>query len=265
MFTAALSVVVMRLYAHCLVWTALLLGCVVSLLIAILFFSVGSVAGGIIFLIVFLLNCWYVNISKGRVPFAVAVLETVVDVSRLHPGTFVASMVSIIFQAGWNIAWLYAAIGALNEVSNSSSGIATKIAYFFLALSYYWTSQTVANIVLTTCAGVLAEWYFKAPNQESNATFRSFKRAATTSLGSIIFGSFLVAVIKALRSTNSKDNKGIGACIVDCILSCFQAIIEAINFWAFTYVSVYGMPYCDAAKATFELFANRGFGMSHQI
>ena len=85
----------------------------------------------------------------------------------------------------------------------------------------------------------------------------------TTSFGSICFGSFLVAIVQALRAlANSAQENGdaqILACIAECILACLASILEYFNKWAFIYVGLYGMPYLKAGKSVFELFRNRGW------
>jgi hypothetical protein len=244
----------------------MIFGCIMCGVMAIVFFSMGSsgTIPGIIMLVFFLLNIWWIYVVRSRIPFAVAMLETVVDVVKGHPATVGVSFSSIFVQVGWNVAWLYAAVGIyvkVNNVANSSS--ASNVVYFFLALSYYWTAQVVSYVVLTACAGVVAEWYFKAPNQPAHATQRSLKRALTTSFGSICYGAFLVAAVRALRSLVEqarREGGGFLTCIVACILSCLEGILETVNFWSFTYVSIYGMDYCTAAKSVFELFSSRGFG-----
>jgi hypothetical protein len=271
--TAVLALWAMRNYAHCLVWTSLWMGCVMCLIMAIVFFAIGSSGGivaGIFCVVMFVFNLCWVFAVRSRIPFAVAVLETCVDVINQRSATINVSAASIFIQAGWQIGWLYAARGVYYKAYyTTSSSTLLQLVYFFLVLSYYWTAQVVGYVVLTTCGGVMAEWYFKAPNQPDHATTRSLQRATTTSFGSICYGAFLIAVIKALRETAKRgNNRGQGnivtcilQCIVMCILTCMRDILEIINYWSFTYVAIYGMPYCDAARATFDLFANRGFDL----
>ena len=67
----------------------------------------------------------------------------------------------------------------------------------------------------------------------SSAVNSSFIRTVTTSFGSICFGSFLVAILQALRAiANSARENGdaqIFACIAECILGCLAAILEYFN------------------------------------
>lgn len=67
----------------------------------------------------------------------------------------------------------------------------------------------------------------------SSAVNSSFIRTMTTSFGSICFGSFLVAILQALRAlANSARENGdaqIFACIAECILACLASILEYFN------------------------------------
>ena len=58
--------------------------------------------------------------------------------------------------------------------NGASGGAAVEI---FLIFSFYWTSAVISAVVLMTTAGVLAEWYFKYPdNMQPSPTWRSLKR-----------------------------------------------------------------------------------------
>ena len=67
----------------------------------------------------------------------------------------------------------------------------------------------------------------------ASAVNSSFIRTVTTSFGSICFGSFLVAILQALRAlANSARENGdaqIFACIAECILGCLASILEYFN------------------------------------
>lgn len=75
------------------------------------------------------------------------------------------------------------------------------LCFFFLLVSFYWTLQVAKNVAHTTTAGLVASWYFLAPNSlPSNPALRAFKRATWSSFGSICLGSLIIAVIKAMRT-----------------------------------------------------------------
>jgi hypothetical protein len=82
-------------------------------------------------------------------------------------------------------------------------------------------------------------------------------------MGSICFGSLIVAVLQVMRSLlrSSANNRraGVLRCIAQCLLSYIERLVEYFNKWAFIYVGLYGYSYIEAAKAVVELFKARGF------
>ncbi|KAG0229810.1 putative choline transporter, neither null mutation nor overexpression affects choline transport [Actinomortierella wolfii] len=139
------------------------------------------------------------------------------------------------------------------------------VACFF---SFYWTSQVIKNVVHTTIAGVYATYYFLAGSPQgmgNSPTWASLKRSCTTSIGSICFGSLIVAAIQTLRAIaamlrGDSDNGFMVflACIIDCILACIQGIAEYINKYAYCQVAIYGKPFIQAAKDTWTILKDRG-------
>ena len=87
-----------------------------------------------------------------------------------------------------------------------------------------------------TSVGVVGTWWFVPA--EANAWWApaltaSLHRATTYSFGSICFGSFLVALVQALRAlehyARGNDDMNFLVCIIQCILACIQSIIEFLN------------------------------------
>ena len=86
----------------------------------------------------------------------------------------------------------------------------------------------------------MGTWWFvpeEANHFCSNALNDSFIRSISYSFGSICFGSFIVAIVQALRALeyHTRDNDDFQwlSCIIQCILSCIQGILECINQWAY--------------------------------
>lgn len=140
---------------------------------------------------------------------------------------------------------------------NNSMGVAV----FFLLLSFYWGNEVIRNICHVTTAGVVASWWYNPPhNQQTSVVSSSYCRATTTSLGSIAFGSLIVAVIQALKSMAEKAERegNAAACCARCILQCFEDLMSYFNRWAFVYVGIYGDSFLASGKAVMKLFKNRG-------
>ena len=175
--------------------------------------------------------------------------------------------------AGWTILWIIAFAGVTEdtvECAEINGEIVCQEVnggiYFAMLLSYFFTHQVIQNTIHVVIAGVVGTWWF-APDDASSCCsagiFGSIKRALTTSFGSICFGSLLVAIIQALR-TLADSNRGDGEgnmllCLVSCILSCLEGILEYFNKWAFIYVGLYGYGYMDAGKNVIQLFKSRGW------
>jgi len=154
--------------------------------------------------------------------------------------------------------------GDANAAPNNSLN---GLAYFCLLISLYWTLEVLKNVGHVTTSGVVATWWL-APFANS-ATWGSFKRAITTSFGSICFGSLIVAVLQAMvqilreaqrqAQQNGNPITAFLACCAACCLSWIESLVEYFNMYAYTRVAIYGLDFRTAAKETWDLFKNRGF------
>lgn len=105
----------------------------------------------------------------------------------------------------------------------------------------------------------MAEWWFTGSS--AGATWASFKRATTTSFGSICFGSLFLSVVRAahqmLQEMRKSENNAC-VCLAGCLLQCIDAVATYFNRYAFTYVAMYGTSFVESGKEAFNLFHQRG-------
>ena len=248
----------MMAYPMILVKVALIFSVVCSLLVALMGLLTGNMWMAILGSIGFLLNCCYAYMVWGRIPFAAANLKTALAAVRANMGLSFVAHLFLLLAFGWSLWWSVTAGAAI-----SSAG--TGIVFLFL-LSYYWTHQVIQNTVHVTTAGVVGTWWF-APHEASafwsEAIQHSLTRASTYSFGSICFGSFLVALVQALRALHrmarENDDCSVVICLIDCILGCIEGILEYINKWAYVYVGLYGYSYLEAGRNVITLFQNKGW------
>jgi len=147
--------------------------------------------------------------------------------------------------------------------------------------SFHWTDCQLAYIAtylfgifwlleLSTALGqfvlsyAVVHWYY-TPNPKHNFTGTSliwgYVYGLTFHLGTIAFGSFLIALLRFIRfilavvSNASKANQSPDAalarciaCIVQCCLKCIQECIEHINKNAYIDVAINNTNFCEAAK-----------------
>ncbi|KAG0293237.1 putative choline transporter, neither null mutation nor overexpression affects choline transport [Linnemannia gamsii] len=208
---------------------------------------------------------------KSRIPFATEMLRAVTSISKKYPATFVLAFLGLFVQIAYSVYFVVVISGCYEMYYDKDTGTtpgklqALIVCCFF---SFYWTSQVIKNIIHVTLAGVFATYYFMAGSPQGmskSPTCASFKRACTTSIGSICFGSLIIAVIQTLRAVvqilRSDGNGGFLAfiaCIIDCFLSCMQGVIEYVNKYAFCQVAIYGKAYIPAARDTWTILKDRG-------
>jgi len=203
---------------------------------------------------------------RARIPFAALLLSTVSGLIDKYPATVAVPFVAAICHVVWNIIWIFAFASAytLSIPSNPNNGTDLSIlVYVVFVFFYYWAGQVFTNTVHVTICGVFGTWYFQMNNMQ-NPTRNSAKRALTTSFGSICYGALLIAIIKTLRflaeqSRRSKSGMvAIIGCMIACLLSCIERILQYFNTYAFCQVAIYGKPFCAAAKDTWQLFQTHG-------
>ncbi|CAJ1375950.1 unnamed protein product [Effrenium voratum] len=266
--------------AECVVWTCLLLGpvCAVASGAAMMASSwpmpgvVGLLVFGLgILLFILVFCCW-----KDLVPLTVLLLRTVIHVVRMHSTMIMLS----IFGAALAILWSVACFTSLLAVSFYDEEIAhamkektsrspmKALVFFCFAFMYYWGSIVSIDTAFTSCSGVFGRWYFQKDRPDDAPISKSLKVACTTSFGSICFGSFCVAVVRAvefvvgvLRREAQEDGNIVLCCllaVVECIVECIGDILQWVCSWAYVQCAVRGVGFCDACSATFSLctFAN---------
>jgi len=202
---------------------------------------------------------------RSRIPFASSNLKAALLSVEANRGLFLTSSVllglAIVWSCGWTVLFQ-------NFLSSSGTGV-----IFLLLVSLYWTQQVLTNTLHVVTSGVIGSWWFDPPTSEltqekkliSHELVSSTKRATTYAFGSICFGSLLVAIIQATRSlhqlTREDDNFNFLNCLLQCILSCLEDMMEYFNTWAYVYVGLYGFPYLEAGKNVLQLFENKGWSV----
>eukprot|EP00026_Physarum_polycephalum_P006629 Phypoly_transcript_06679.p1 GENE.Phypoly_transcript_06679~~Phypoly_transcript_06679.p1 ORF type:complete len:540 (+),score=92.81 Phypoly_transcript_06679:76-1695(+) len=253
---SVLYLALIKKYAKQLIKITIWAGICWCLVLAILGFAYGSILYGVIFLIFAAINFLFFYFWRQRIPFATAVLTTVARILDAYPAPTYYAYASLLVQICFILLWFPAFV-----VVQRYAGGSAAVLSIFLIFSFYWTSQVIKNVVHVTASGLVATWYFlSGVGMPRNPTNLAFKRATTTSFGSICLGSLLVAILKTLRQllqSRSGSNNWL-ACIAACILAIIDQLIEYFNMYAFTQVAIYGKSYCRAAKDTWKLCKERG-------
>jgi len=138
-------------------------------------------------------------------------------------------------------------------------GLGAMLGFHFFGL--LWTSQFIIAITLTTLAGAVAPFYWTrgVAGEVKAPVSSSLKRTLRYSLGSLAFGSFIMAVIQFVRAVVKymehkmkalKEKNIIISYVmycVNCFLWCLQKIVQFINRHAYVVIAIEGISYCQAA------------------
>lgn len=141
----------------------------------------------------------FLTIMRPRLDFATALLSVVVTSLRDNKPLLVLAIAAIIPQAVWTLLMgvtLYATI-----LTRSREPLAISVLQVvYLIMSVFWTFQVVRNIVHVTAAGTVSMWFFYTNSaRPASPTMQAFQRASSSALGSICFGSLLIALVQTAR------------------------------------------------------------------
>lgn len=234
----------------------------------------GNTAAAIIFTFFAVLSVIAYFFMRKRIPLAKLILVTVIRTAEQYKSVYVVALGGLIVETAfsawtsWVVVAAYQRFEPSGQAAGSSSSNASIIGIMvFIVFAYYWISEVIKNIAFTTVAGIFGVAYYNA-NKVANAAWGAFRRSMTYSLGSICFGSLIVAILDLLRalfnilqSQAASDGDMTGqilACVAGCCVSCIQGLVDYFNRYAYINIALYGNGYITAAKETWALLKDRG-------
>ena len=251
----------MRLYAREVIIFCNLLMSFVFVGLAVFCGVIGQIVGAIFFGIVGLFGFLFLCLARSRINFAAACLRMSSTVVTKYWGTIVVGMILLLIQFAICVVFVLA-------IGNKDGLMYGQIVGCVFIL--YWAVEVFGNIAHVTTSGVVSHWFFSLGgpgtppffqgNNASGVTLQAVKRAAIWSLGSICFGSLIVAIIQTirfvLRMAASNKRGGIVTCLAMCLLACIEDLVRYFNDYAYVQVAMFGKPYVTAAKDTWKLVMN---------
>jgi len=120
-------------------------------------------------------------------------------------------------------------------VCTNIAGFTTQISpliLFFLLISFFWGSLVVKNLLFCSASGMVADWWYSGENK--GVVGKSFKRSATSSFGSICFGSLILAVLKSMREMlrqgrREGQQQNAATCVLECLMGIIERMMEIFN------------------------------------
>jgi len=238
----------------------------------------------VVFGLLALLTLLYMFCVRNRIKFASAHLYVSGKALFTLPMTVVVAFVMVFVQFGWVVTWVVGTGGLAytqgyitvegDSCTASSCKIETNAGpiigiVFGMFFVLDWGCIVVNNIVSVTVAGAVASW--KIRTTTPCMTMTAWLRAVTLNLGSICFGSLIVAILETIKQTlnfiaSIFGNSGncCAACIVGCVaccVGCIENAIQIFNRYAYVYVGVHGYSFITAGKHVTEMFAQKGWSM----
>lgn len=208
--------------------------------------------------------CW-----RHLIPFMIKLVEVVATIIQENPMMIAVSLLGSALGIAWAVIMGFSFYGLHAEfyAPNASEKPGTTeqgfgyFLYFCVVLVFIWGGLTASNLCHVTYCGVFGRWYM---NQDDGKRLRkSFMVAIGPSFGSICFGSFIIAVIRALEYTvrmmrrDAQEDGNIVCCIilliVECLISCVGDFMEYFSEWAYVQVAIRGCSFCQAVKITYAM------------
>jgi len=217
----------------------------------------GNVIGAVISAVGVAILSAYAYYVWHRVALTAALFNSLSRTYKKAGGVFLVAFGAVVLQAVWMVVWALAVIPVKN--GGHGSGV-----FFLFLISFYWGYQVIANVLYVAVGGVAARHYFN--EQVDGAVMMSTKQASTNYLGSICYGSLIIAVIQALRTmcqmakdqAREDDNAVamVALMVADCFLGCLESLAQFFNTYVFAYVAVFGMNFSDASGKVWDLLQN---------
>ncbi|XP_025829941.1 choline transporter-like protein 1 [Agrilus planipennis] len=150
---------------------------------------------------------------------------------------------------------------------NYEKDVAMLIARWINIFAFLWTIQFIIGCQQMVIAGAVAAWYFTRNKKRlGSPVFYSFYNLTRYHIGSVCFGSFVIALVQLLRIILSlvqrfvkKYNNSCANCVLKCCQCClyiFEKIIKYISRNAYIEIAIRGYPFCKAGQVAFKILTS---------
>ncbi|TMW63232.1 hypothetical protein Poli38472_002173 [Pythium oligandrum] len=159
--------------------------------------------------------------------------------------------------------------GTLSEIPSDKIQQVLLVYHLF---GFLWTNQFFHAISICTIAGSVAQYYWTPPDgnnrRKLEARFpiaRALRNVFRFSLGSLCFGSFIIALVQLLRilleyvdhqtKELQQGNRFVKVAFlpVRCCLWCFEKCLKFLSKNAYIFIAMRGNSFCSASVASFKL------------
>lgn len=227
------------------------------------------------------IGCIVLCFTYQRIKLAVAVLRCASDFVEnvktillvptlfffLGLGFYILWSLGVVFIVGTNSPNVNVQVSPFAQVQWTTPSISMIIYYIFGVL---WNHAYFGALTQFVIASAVCIWYFTQNNGKTKQSpvCTSLIRAFAHHIGSLAYGSFLVAVLDSfrislmyfeshMRAANSGDSNNCFSnyCIScsKCCLGCFDKFLKFLNTHAYIQIAMTGKGFCAAAEDAFYL------------
>ncbi|XP_049936253.1 uncharacterized protein LOC116263162 [Nymphaea colorata] len=231
--------------------------------ISVLCFWDDEIFWGISFAIGALLHFTYVMSVMDRFPFTMLVLQKAVKMVWNLPEVMRVAYVFMVLMLLWLALWTF---GVAGVVASSTGDAGHWWLLGILSVSLFWTGAVLCNMLHVVVSGMVFHVLIHGGEGlplPSNPLVRSLRHAATTSLGSICYGSLFTAAIRTIRWEIRGIRSKIGnneclLCCVDFLFNLVETLVRFFNKYAYVQATVHGKSFNRSARDAWELFQSTG-------
>lgn len=267
------------------------------LLVGVFAFAELQIAAGIFCLITALIIWLYYRFSQRSIPVTASMLSSSLNLMNscrslifaalffavvcfVYLSMFIILFVSVLTTANAQLSACEQTGATTTQCQQSQNYRGSLLALaVLLTFCCLWTTTTLQGAFRAATARVAAKWWWSEemlPQDHplhtvtNNAVvLESVKECCTSMLGSVAFGSALLAVIRTLRwfvslfrNQSAHDNNWL-VCVLTTLVSCVLSVLEDLqrtfNEFAFSYIGIYAENWSSAAQHTWDLIYSSQF------
>ncbi|KAJ3006370.1 hypothetical protein HKX48_000155 [Thoreauomyces humboldtii] len=166
-----------------------------------------------------------------------------------------------------------------NTGRSYSSDHTLQYLQIYFTFGFLWTYNFIVAIGQCTVAGAIATWYWARDKKHLPRlpVLRALGRTFRYHLGSLAFGSLLIAIVQLIRililmvqkrvqGVNNKFAKAI-LCCCQCCFKCIESLLKMLTKNAYVEIAVYGYSFCTACRMAMQLIASNILRLAvvHQV
>ena len=225
------------------------------------------VVAGIYFLLILLL-CSRINLAAN-------ILESTAEFVQDEPTVFLIPVIFTVFLLGLIIFWLptISMLSSVGEVSTENRTIfinikwetSTRVYMWVLLFALLWGISFNFSQETFSIAAMSSSWYFERTDKKNVSSFTVICWSFTYHVGTLAFGSFLIAVLwlvqvilsyiySKLKEVGAEDSSA--AFLVKCagcFVACFERTLKYINKHAYIETALRNLDFCPAAAKCMEI------------